>query len=167
LLTCWKPLSQFKSTGLVAFRLKRSSRSPLESCDLFLPALHSIQRIEKEMGTKLYVGNLSFRTTSEELRDAFAAVGTVESASVIEDRDTGRSRGFAFVEMATPEEAAAAIEQFNGKDFGGRNLTVNEAKPRADRGGRGGGYAGGRGGYGGGGGDRGGDRGGYEREPRW
>lgn len=120
------------------------------------------------MGTKLYVGNLSFRTTSEELRDAFAAVGTVESASVIEDRDTGRSRGFAFVEMATAEEAAAAIEQFNGKDFGGRNLTVNEAKPREDRSGRGG-Y---KGGYGGGGGrdrDRGGDRGGYggEREPRW
>jgi RNA recognition motif-containing protein len=132
----------------------------------FLPALHTIQRIEKDMGTKLYVGNLSFRTTSEELRDAFAAVGTVESASVIEDRDTGRSRGFAFVEMATPEEAAAAIEQFNGKEFGGRNLTVNEAKPRTDRGGRGGGYGGGRGGYGGGG-DRGGDRGGYEREPRW
>jgi len=117
------------------------------------------------MGTKLYVGNLSFRTTSDELRDAFAAVGTVESASVIEDRDTGRSRGFAFVEMATAEEAAAAIEQFNGKEFGGRNLTVNEAKPRADRGGRGGGYGGGRdrGGYGGD--DRGG--GGYEREPRW
>ena len=110
------------------------------------------------MGTKLYVGNLSFRTTSDELRDAFAAVGTVESASVIEDRDTGRSRGFAFVEMATAEEAAAAIEQFNGKDFGGRNLTVNEAKPRAERGGRGGGY---------GGGDDRGDRGGYEREPRW
>jgi cold-inducible RNA-binding protein len=119
------------------------------------------------MGTKLYVGNLSFRTTSDELRDAFAAVGTVESASVIEDRDTGRSRGFAFVEMATAEEAAAAIEQFNGKDFGGRNLTVNEAKPRAERGARGGGYGGGRdrGGYGGGE-DR-GDRGGYEREPRW
>jgi RNA recognition motif-containing protein len=136
---------------------------------LFLPALQSIQRIEK-MGTKLYVGNLSFRTTSEELREAFAAVGTVESASVIEDRDTGRSRGFAFVEMTTPEEAAAAIEQFNGKDFGGRNLTVNEAKPRTDRGGgRGYGGGGGRGGYGGGGdgGDRGGDRGGYEREPRW
>ena len=121
------------------------------------------------MGTKLYVGNLSFRTTSEELREAFAAVGTVESASVIEDRDTGRSRGFAFVEMASAEEAAAAIEQFNGKDFGGRNLTVNEAKPRTDRGGGGRGYGGGgrdRGGYGGGG-DRGGDRGGYEREPRW
>jgi cold-inducible RNA-binding protein len=113
------------------------------------------------MGTKLYVGNLSFRTTSEELRDAFAAVGTVESASVIEDRDTGRSRGFAFVEMGTAEEAAAAIEQFNGKDFGGRNLTVNEAKPRTDRGG-----GGGRGYGGGGGGDRGG-YGGGEREPRW
>jgi cold-inducible RNA-binding protein len=114
------------------------------------------------MATKLYVGNLSFRTTSEELKEAFSAAGTVESASVIEDRETGRSRGFAFVEMATPEEAAAAIEQFNGKDFGGRNLTVNEAKPRSDRGGRGGD----RGSYrGGGGGDRGGDR--YEREPRW
>ena len=116
------------------------------------------------MPTKLYVGNLSFRTTSDELRDAFSSVGTVESASVIEDRETGRSRGFGFVEMATPEEAAAAIEAFNGKDFGGRNLTVNEAKPRSDRGG------GGRGGYSGGGGggrdrDRGGDR--YEREPRW
>lgn len=122
------------------------------------------------MGTKLYVGNLSFRTTSEELREAFGAAGTVESASVIEDRDTGRSRGFAFVEMATPEEAAAAIEQFNGKDFGGRNLTVNEAKPREDRGR--GGYGGGRGGYGGGGGRDRGDRGsggggGYDREPRW
>ena len=118
------------------------------------------------MATKLYVGNLSFRTTSEDLREAFATVGTVESATVIEDRDTGRSRGFGFVEMATPEEAAAAIEQFNGKDFGGRNLTVNEAKPRADRGGRGYG-GGGRGGYrgsGGGGRDR--DHG-YDREPRW
>ena len=129
------------------------------------------------MATKLYVGNLSFRTTSEELRDAFASVGTVESASVIEDRETGRSRGFAFVEMATPEEATAAIEAFNGKDFGGRNLTVNEAKPRTDRGGGGGGRGGygggrgggggGRGGYGGGGGGRGGDSDRYEREPRW
>jgi RNA recognition motif-containing protein len=127
------------------------------------------------MGTKLYVGNLSFRTTSDELREAFSAAGTVESASVIEDRDTGRSRGFAFVEMATPEEAAAAIEQFNGKDFGGRNLTVNEAKPRTDRGGGGGGRGGygggrgggGRGGYGGGGGRGGGGGGGYDREPRW
>ncbi|HXD32735.1 MAG TPA: RNA-binding protein [Pyrinomonadaceae bacterium] len=121
------------------------------------------------MATKLYVGNLSFRTTSEDLREAFASAGTVESATVIEDRDTGRSRGFGFVEMATPEEATAAIEQFNGKDLGGRNLTVNEAKPRTERagggGGRGGyGGGGGRGGYGGGGGhDR--DRG--DREPRW
>src|SRR2546428_7726200 len=99
------------------------------------------------MATKLYVGNLSFRTTSEDLREAFAAAGTVESATVIEDRDTGRSRGFGFVEMATPEEAAAAIEQFNGKDIGGRNVTVNEAKPRNDRGGRGNfGGGGGRGG---------------------
>src|SRR5918993_5124207 len=108
------------------------------------------------MATKLYVGNLSFRTTSEELKEAFAAAGTVESVTVIEDRDTGRSRGFGFVEMATPEEAAAAIEQFNGKDLGGRNLTVNEARPKADRGGGGGG----RGGYGGGGGGRGGYGGG-------
>ncbi len=129
------------------------------------------------MATKLYVGNLSFRTTSEELREAFAAVGTVESASVIEDRETGRSRGFAFVEMANPEEATAAIEAFNGKDFGGRNLTVNEAKPRTDRGGGGGGGrggyggnrggGGGRGGYGGGGGGRDRDNDRYEREPRW
>ena len=125
------------------------------------------------MATKLYVGNLSFRTTGEELREAFSTVGTVESASVIEDRETGRSRGCGFVDMATPEEAAAAIEAFNGKDFGGRNLTVNEAKPRSDRGGGGrggygggGGRGGGRGGYGGGRDrDRGGDR--YEREPRW
>ena len=117
------------------------------------------------MATKLYVGNLSFRTTSEDLREAFSSAGTVESATVIEDRDTGRSRGFGFVEMATPEEAATAIDQFNGKEFGGRNLTVNEAKPRADRGG-----GGGRGGYGGGGGGGGygGDRDrGQDREPRW
>jgi RNA recognition motif-containing protein len=114
------------------------------------------------MATKLYVGNLSFRTTGEDLREAFSAAGNVESATVIEDRDSGRSRGFGFVEMATPEEAAAAIEQFNGKEFGGRNLTVNEAKPRADRGG--GGYGGGGGGRGGYGGGR--ERGG-EREPRW
>jgi len=126
------------------------------------------------MATKLYVGNLSFRTSSEDLRELFAQAGTVESATVLEDRETGRSRGFGFVEMATPEEAQAAIEQFNGKDFGGRNLTVNEAKPKTDRGPRTGG--GSRGGYGGGGGGRDRDRGGYgggggggrnDREPRW
>src|SRR5438132_12874144 len=134
------------------------------------------------MATKLYVGNLSFQTTSEDLRAHFAQAGNVESASVVEDRMTGSSRGFGFVEMATPEEAAAAIEQLNGKEFGGRNLTVNEARPRTDRPGGGyggnrgggGGYGGGGGGYGGGGGggrgrdkDRGG-RGGSrnDREPR-
>ena len=86
------------------------------------------------MATKLYVGNLSFQTTGEELRDYFAQAGNVESAAVVEDRMTGRSRGFGFVEMSTPEEAAAAIEQLNGKEFAGRNLTVNEARPRAERG---------------------------------
>jgi RNA recognition motif-containing protein len=134
------------------------------------------------MATKLYVGNLPFQTTSDELKDHFAQAGSVESASVVEDRMTGRSRGFGFVEMATPEEAAAAIEQLNGKDFGGRNLTVNEARPRTDRG-PGGGYGGGGnrggGGYGGGGGGGYGGGGGRrdkdrdrrpsrnDREPRW
>ena len=124
------------------------------------------------MSTRLYVGNLSFRTTSDELRELFSQAGEVENASVVEDRDTGRSRGFGFVEMATAEGAAAAIEQFNGKEFGGRTLTVNEARPRVERGGYGGGGGGGgRGGYGGGGGDRGGrgygGGGGRDREPRW
>jgi RNA recognition motif-containing protein len=123
---------------------------------------------------KLYVGNLSFQTTSEELQKLFSQAGTVESAAVVEDRDTGRSRGFGFVEMASKEEGEKAIEQFNGSDLNGRNLNVNEARPREDRGGRGGG--GGRGGYGGGGNrGGGGGRGGYgggggggrDREPRW
>src|SRR5688572_8623150 len=82
------------------------------------------------MATKLYVGNLSFKTTSQELQQLFAQAGTVESASVVEDRDTGRSRGFGFVEMASQDEANSAIEQFNGKDLDGRLLKVNEAKPR-------------------------------------
>lgn len=110
------------------------------------------------MSMKLYVGNLSFQTSSDDLQEMFAQAGTVESASVVEDRETGRSRGFGFIEMSTSEEGKAAIEQFNGKEVNGRNLTVNEAKPREDRGGRGGGGGGGRGGYGGGGG---GGRGGY------
>jgi RNA recognition motif-containing protein len=139
------------------------------------------------MATKLYVGNLSFKTTGDDLRAHFSQAGTVESASVIEDRETGRSRGFGFVEMASAEDAAAAIEKFNGKELDGRALTVNEAKPKTDRGGGGGGRGGG-GGYGGGGGGGGrggggygggggGDRGGYggggggggrnDREPRW
>ncbi len=129
------------------------------------------------MAMKLYVGNLSFQTTSEELQQLFSQAGTVESAAVVEDRDTGRSRGFGFVEMATKEEGEKAIEQFNGTDMNGRNLNVNEASPREDRGGRGGG-GGGRGGYGGGGnrggggggrggGYGGGGGGGRDREPRW
>ena len=133
------------------------------------------------MAKKLYVGNLAFQTTSQDLQDLFAQAGTVESAQVIEDRDTGRSKGFAFVEMSTDDEAAAAIEQFNGKDLAGRTLTVNEARPRENRGGGGGrgfgGGGGGRGGYGGGGGggrggyggggNRGGGGGGRRSEPRW
>lgn len=127
------------------------------------------------MAMKLYVGNLSFQTSSEDLQQLFSQAGTVESASVVEDRDTGRSRGFGFVEMASKEEGEKAIEQFNGTDLAGRNLTVNEARPREDRGGRGGGGGGGRGGYGGnrggGGGGRGGGYGGggggRDNSPRW
>ncbi|MEA2206206.1 MAG: hypothetical protein QOE77_2982 [Blastocatellia bacterium] len=128
------------------------------------------------MTNKLYVGNLAFTTSSQDLQELFAAAGTVESASVVEDRDTGRSRGFGFVEMSSQEEATKAIEQFNGKEVNGRSLTVNEAKPRENRagggGGRGGfgGGGGGRGGGGGYGGNRsGGGGGGYSgnREPRW
>src|SRR5205085_6668002 len=106
------------------------------------------------MSTKLYIGNLAFQTTRQELQELFAQAGTVESASVVEDRMTGRSRGFAFVEMSTKEEANAAIEQFNGKELGGRALKVNEAKPRESRPGGGGGrgFGGGGGGRGGGGG---------------
>ena len=104
---------------------------------------------------KLYVGNLSFQTTNEDLQELFAQAGNVESASIVTDRDTGRSRGFGFVEMASKEEGEAAIAQFNGAEINGRSLTVNEAKPRESRGGFGGGGGGGRsggGGFGGGGG---------------
>src|SRR2546430_617400 len=92
----------------------------------------------KLMSMKLYVGNLSFDTSSNELQNLFATAGTVESVSLIEDRETGRSRGFGFIEMSTKEEGAAAIQKFNGTDLGGRALNVNEAKPREDRGGGGG-----------------------------
>jgi len=101
---------------------------------------------------KLYVGNLSFDTTNQDLNDAFAEFGTVKSSNVIEDRETGRARGFGFVEMSSKEEGEAAIAGLNGKEIGGREIKVNEAKPRDNRGG-----GGGRGGYGGGG--RGGHRG--------
>ena len=104
------------------------------------------------MSNKLYVGNLSFRVTSEDLQEHFGAAGAVESANVVYDRETGRSRGFGFVEMADEEAANAAIAQFNGQEYDGRNMVVNEARPREDsRGGGGGRRGGGGGGYGGGG----------------
>jgi RNA recognition motif-containing protein len=115
----------------------------------------------------IYVGNLSFQTTERDLENAFAPYGEVQSARIATDRDTNRSRGFGFVEMANQSEAEAAIAGLNGKDLMGRTLTVNEARPREDRGGGGGGYrGGGGGGYGGGGGGyggggRGGGGGGY------
>jgi cold-inducible RNA-binding protein len=116
---------------------------------------------------KLYVGNLAFKTSSDDLQQLFAQAGTVQSASVVEDRETGRSRGFGFVEMSSKEEGEAAIAQFNGKEVNGRNLNVNEAKPRESRGGFGGNRGGGgRGGYGD---NRGGgrsDNGGHGT-PRW
>ena len=112
------------------------------------------------MGSKLYVGNLSYNATGSDLQQLFEQHGQVSSAEVIADRDTGRSKGFGFVQMGSDAEAQAAIAALNGKEFDGRALTVNEAKPREDRPRGGGGGGGGRGGYGGGGGG-GGGRGGY------
>lgn len=107
------------------------------------------------MSTKLYVGNISFNTSNTELEEMFGKVGTVLSSNIIEDRETGRSRGFAFVEMSSQEEAQKAISSLNGKEIDGRELLVNEAKPRENR--SGGGYGGGRGG----------NRGGYGGGSRW
>ena len=109
------------------------------------------------MGKKLYVGNLSYDVTSEQLSELFSKHGPVESANVISDRDTGRSKGFGFVEMGTEEAARAATSALNGMQHEGRALTVNEAKPREDRGGDR------RGGFGGGGGGGRGGRGGRDR----
>jgi cold-inducible RNA-binding protein len=103
------------------------------------------------MSTKIYVGNLDYKVTENDLQDAFAAHGTVVETNLMMDRATGRPRGFAFVTMSTPEEAQKAIDALNGKDLGGRALTVNLARPREERPGGGGG-GGGRRGYGGGGG---------------
>jgi RNA recognition motif-containing protein len=123
------------------------------------------------MGRKLYVGNLPFSAGEAELQELFAQAGSVDSVKVMRDMATGRARGFAFVEMTTDNEAQAAIDKFHNYEFGGRNLTVNEARPRTDRPGGGGGFGGGGGyggGRGGGGGGFGGGRGGGgRREPRW
>lgn len=126
---------------------------------------------------RLYVGNLAYSATEEDVRALFAQYGEVSSVYVAVDRETGRSRGFAFVEYADRDSGEQAIEGTNGVDFGGRALVVNEARPRPERGGGGGfgggggGYGGGGGGFGGGGGGRGGGRGGRgggnRREPRW
>ncbi len=112
------------------------------------------------MGTKLYVGNLSFNTTENELQELFSQAGSVQEVMLMQDKFTGKSRGFAFVTMSTDEEAQNAINQFNGKTVEGRPLTVNQARPRDTRppGGGGRGYGGGGGGYGGGGGSYGGGR---------
>ena len=117
------------------------------------------------VGKKLYVGNLTYNVNESDLEALFSQFGTVQSAQIIVDRDTNRSKGFGFVEMSSDAEAQAAIQGLNAHDHDGRNLTVNEAKPREDRGGGGGGYGGGRsgggGGYGGGSGGRSGGGGGY------
>ena len=110
------------------------------------------------MASKLFVGNLPFTTTENDLQDHFSQAGSVIAVNIMQDRATGRSRGFAFVEMGSQEDATKAIQMFHQKDFQGRALTVNEARPREDRPGGGGG--GGGGGYGGGGGGRGGRGGG-------
>jgi cold-inducible RNA-binding protein len=114
------------------------------------------------MGSKLYVGNLSFDTTENDLQDLFSAAGSVREAVLIQDKMTGKSRGFAFVTMSSDDEAQAAISQFHGKDYQGRSLTVNEARPREEFAGGGGGGGGGRRNFGGGGGG-GGNRGGGDR----
>ncbi len=113
------------------------------------------------MSTKLFVGNLDFKVTENDLQDAFAAFGTVVEANLVTDRTSGRPRGFGFVTMSSPEEAQKAIEGMNGKELGGRPLTVNVARPREERSGGGGG--GGRRGYGGGGGRGGSGGGGRDR----
>ena len=118
------------------------------------------------MGRKLYVGNFPYETGETELQDLFAQAGNVESVKVMRDMATGRARGFAFVEMATDQEAQAAINQLHEHSFGGRTLTVNEARPQQPRSGGGGGFGGGGGGRGGRGGGGGGG-GGRRQEPRW
>jgi RNA recognition motif-containing protein len=145
------------------------------------PSVTETATKEKDMGTRLYVGNLPYSVTELELRDLFASLGTITEAKIVTDRDTGRPRGFGFVEMSTEDEAKKAIEELNGRDVQGRPLAVKEAEDRrggggGGRGGGGGGYGGGGGGGGrgfggggghGGGGGGGGGRGGGGRRDRW
>lgn len=162
-LTCEIPFPGFKFCGMLRTSVGPSRQSQVSV--VLVPLVRSLAPMEVKVGKKLYVGNLPFSTDDATLGGIFAEVGTVESSKVIFDRETGRSKGFGFVEMASDNEAAAAIERFNGAEFQGRSLTVSEARPpspRDDRGPRGGGGfggggGGGRGGYGGGGG-RGGNR---------
>jgi uncharacterized membrane protein YgcG len=162
-----KPLVRASDPGSFA-DYRFSEDNPIRQLLLF-----PLRERNISMSMKLYVGNLAFSTSSQDLQQLFAQAGTVESASVVEDRETGRSRGFGFVEMSTNEEGAAAITQFDGKEVGGRTLKVNEAKAREPRSGGGGGgggrggFGGGRGGFGGGRSNGGGYGGGGNREPRW
>jgi len=152
-------VSHFSRIGCMSTSFKLARKEPRNNG----PRTTHFKEIQA-MGKKLYVGNLSYNVDSSELEQMFAPHGQVVSAQIINDRDTGRSKGFGFVEMANDNEAEAAIAALNGHEHEGRALTVNEARPREERprgggGGYGGGGGGGRGGYGGGGG--GGGRGGY------
>ena len=155
-------VSHFEAALFESIRTRSFVRNRFaEAHPIRAASFHSLRKRYISMSTKLYVGNLAFQTTTQELEQLFGQAGTVQSASVVEDRDTGRSRGFAFIEMSSAEEATSAIAQFNGKEVGGRALKVNEAKPRENRGGGGGrGFSDNRGGgYGGNVGRR--------SEPRW
>ena len=143
--TVWRPSPRPLYPSPAPTRFRRYGASSVESVVLASFLLFQ----EAFMGKKLYVGNLTYDVTDAALEQLFAAHGSVQSAQVIMDRDTGRSKGFGFVEMSNDQEAQNAIAALNGQQHGGRSLTVNEAKPREDRGNRGG-HGGGRGGYGGG-----------------
>jgi hypothetical protein len=156
------------------YRFSGTARRPAKSAEL---SLHFRQlNAEARLVKNIFVGNLSFNTGEDELRQAFEAYGQVDRVSIMTDRDTGRSRGFGFVEMGSSEDGEKAISALNGSQLGGRTINVNEARPKVERGGGGGGYGGGgggrdRGGRGGGGGrdrgDRGGHGGGGGRRDRW
>jgi uncharacterized membrane protein YgcG len=159
----------FESTNPTLRSTNRFSGVKLAFDASFVFPTISGTKVKNIMSMKLYVGNLSFETNNQDLLELFAQSGSVQSANIVEDRETGRSRGFGFVEMASKEEGEAAIEALNGQEVNGRALKVNEAKPREDRGGGGGGrggYGGGGGGRGGGG-NRGGGGGGYGGGNRW